>query len=154
MKDEKTMKQRGFSLIELVIVIAIIAVLSVVVLFSGSQMFSEGTRRGVLIDTTVAIPAAINLCSKIHRGDLSGCNKESLMRKVPTLDEKTACGDLWSIAPADDQVVLTYPLTSCEDRKDIGEDIVEYVLELPRISKPSTAYTNSDFTIRITYLKK
>jgi hypothetical protein len=31
------------------------------------------------------------------------------MRKVQTLEEKTACGDTWTIAASATEVVLTYP---------------------------------------------
>jgi len=158
MKNSKTMhknkKQSGFSIVELSIVLAIIAAAVAVILFSGSKMFGEAKKTAVLNDTAVAIPAAISICSSIHRGDLSSCNKDSLMRKAPTLETETACGDSWTIVASSTKVVLTYPLDSCESKDNIGNEVVEYVKELPRIDATNTSYTSSSSDLKITYLRK
>jgi hypothetical protein len=80
------------------------------VLVAGGKMFSS--KQEIITDTAIAIPSAVSVCAKLHRGDLTTCNKSSLMRKVQTLEEKTACGDTWTIAASATEVVLTYPLTS------------------------------------------
>ncbi len=155
--NQQVKKEKGFSLIELVIVIAIVAALSAIVLIQGGKMFGEGSKQGVIQDVAVAIPSAVGICSKIHRGNLTSCTKASLMRKAATLETTTACGDSWTLGTASDtEVELKYPLTSCGDADDIGNEVVEYVKELPRISTDTakTKYTSGDKTLIITYLKK
>ncbi len=147
-------KEGGFSIIELVMVLAIIAAATAVILFAGSKMFGQAKKTQVINDTAVAIPSAISICSSIHRGVLSSCNKDSLRRKSQTLESTTACGDIWTVVATATKVVLTYPLDSCESKNDIGNEVVEYVKELPRIDTTNTNYTASSSDIKITYLKK
>ncbi|CAB5495786.1 hypothetical protein [uncultured Gammaproteobacteria bacterium] len=154
MINHKKIKQQGFSLVELVIVIAIVSALTALVLVAGGKMFSS--KQEVIADTAIAIPSAVSVCAKLHRSDLSSCNKSSLMRKVSTLEDKTACGDTWTITTSSTEVTLTYPLTSCGDANDIGDEVVEHVKRLPRISTDTskTNYTSGSKSLKITYLRK
>jgi prepilin-type N-terminal cleavage/methylation domain-containing protein len=152
MINNKKIKQQGFSLVELMIVLAIISTLTIIVLVAGGKMFSS--KQEIITDTAIAIPSAVSVCAKLHRGDLTTCNKSSLMRKVQTLEEKTACGDTWTIAASATEVVLTYPLTSCSDADDIGSEVIEYVKELPRISTDISKTKYVSKSLQITYLIK
>jgi competence protein ComGC len=147
-------KQSGFSIIEFVLVLAAVVSITALIIFSGTKLFGQGAKTQVITDTSVTIPSAVAICSRIHKGDLSKCSKESLLRKSQTLEEKTVCGDNWTIVASADEVVLTYPLVSCADKDDIGNEVVEYVGQLPRIdtSTSKTNYTSPN--IKITYLRK
>jgi hypothetical protein len=50
------------------------------------------------------------------------------------------------------KIVLTYPLDSCSGKDNIGNEVVEYVAELPRIDSTGTRYNSPKLTI--TYLRK
>ncbi|CAB5507995.1 hypothetical protein AZO1586I_2270 [Bathymodiolus thermophilus thioautotrophic gill symbiont] len=51
---------------------------------------------------------------------------------------------------------MTYPLTSCGDANDIGDEVIEHVKRLPRISTDTskTNYTSGSKSLKITYLRK
>jgi prepilin-type N-terminal cleavage/methylation domain-containing protein len=153
-KSKKITKQSGFSAIELMLVLAAISVFTMVVLFSASKFFGEGSKTQVINDTAVSIPSAVARCSKLHKGNLTSCTKASLLRKAPTLEATTACGDIWTVAPSATKIVLTYPLDSCSGKDNIGNEVVEYVAELPRIDSTATGTRYNSPKLTITYLRK
>jgi fatty-acid desaturase len=54
------------SLVELMIVLAIISTLTIIVLVAGGKMFSS--KQEIITDTAIAIPSAGSVCAKLHRG--------------------------------------------------------------------------------------
>lgn len=148
-------KQSGYTIAEFagVGVLAVIVVLGV---YTGvAKLSSIPTKIAVMAEVLNHIPSGILQCTKINRGVMTNCTAANIIQKVSSLtDDKTPCGDTWTFdAPSTaDKVVLNYPLTSCEDKDFLGEELLEVVKKLPRIDKATTSYDNS--ILKVTFLKK
>ena len=143
-------KQKGFSLIELILALAIISVLAVVVYNMGASSSGSIAHSQVKEETKAFFPIAVKNCLSRVRGDLSGCtaSKIQTISISPLTSTTTPCGDTWSVTSTAPSIVVVYPLDQCIDNDSFGADLAT---DLSVFHKISAVYDNSTNDLTITY---
>lgn len=125
MQSQKRMKQKGFTLLEVVIAISIVALLAAFILPGLLKNREDAKYSSALTQLQKDIPSAItrqlartNQCTAVA---MTKANLESR-----GLQPNTVWGSPWTVAyaAATNRVTVTYPLTNAEDPAEIGPDIV------------------------------
>ncbi len=99
MKHVETSNQKGFTLIELMIVVAIIGILAAIAL-PAYQSYTQKARFTEVTNSTAAVKSAVEVCAQTT-GGVAGCTSGSngIPPSTATLD--VAAGVITATAPAD-----------------------------------------------------
>ncbi len=149
-KQKQTMIQRGFSLIEVIIVLAAVAVLATVVYNMGDSARGATAHAQVREETKGFFTTGVRNCLTRVRGDLSTCNAARLttVSISPLTSTATPCGDTWSAVATAPSVVVTYPLDECVDNDSFGTDLAT---DLSILHKVTATYDTTTDDLIITY---
>lgn len=103
MKNVNAQNQKGFTLIELMIVVAIIGILAAVAL-PAYQNYTEKARFTEIVNATAAVKSSIEVCAQTT-GGLTDCPSGTARNGIPA--DVTAANDLVGIAVATGTGVIT-----------------------------------------------
>jgi len=105
MKQIKQQAQAGFTLIELMIVVAIIGILAAVAIPAYSD-YTAKAKIGSAMSTVDAVKTAVALCAQESGGDLTNCT--SATNGVPDDSKFKPTKEVKSITTKGGQIVLTF----------------------------------------------
>lgn len=114
MNKNKIKKQGGFSIVELLVVIAVITVLTLAIYSGKDAIYAKNNRSLVQKELQIYFPNAVLECNIYYR-TLIGCDKDRIVELSALQNTNTVFGDTWSVVDSANEIVVTYPLTSADN---------------------------------------
>jgi len=136
-------KQGGYTLVELGLVLIVILILGGVIYASFTALYNSAKDQAVETEI-LQFNLALHRCLDRDRTTLVACSEAKIQLYSGLTSNTTACGDTWSATPTANDVVFTYPLSSCEDSQGLGDSLALKINKLPNVS---AAYTAPDLVI-------
>jgi type II secretory pathway pseudopilin PulG len=133
-------KQGGYTLVELGLVLIVILILGGVIYASFTALYNSAKDQAVETEI-LQFNLALHRCLDRDRTTLDNCTEAKIQLYSGLTSTTTACGDTWSATPTINDVVFTYPLSSCEDSDGLGDSLVKKIDLLPNVS--ATYATNN-----------
>jgi len=142
---KKMMKsQKGFTLLELMIAIAIVALLAATVLPSYFQNQNDAKYSTALTQLQEAFPSAIT--RQLSRTTVcNATNMSTANIRARGISSTTVWGETWSSAFSTGRVTVTYPVGASDNPAEVGADLVTALTGGKNIA--SVSYSGNNVTV-------
>lgn len=136
--------QQGFTLLEIMIAIAIVALLAAVVLPSYFQNQNDAKYSTVLTQLQETFPSAIT--RQLSRTTVcNATNMSTANLQSRGISSQTVWGETWSSAFTTGRVTITYPVGASDDPAQVGADLVTALTGSKNIA--SVSYSGNNVTV-------
>ena len=120
--NKSTKLQKGFSLIELSMVIAVIALLLIAAAFTFTSIKNNLDIQEATDTLRFHFLAAVKQCEN-RRGDLLGCNANTIIAVSPLTSTATPWGGRWQVAPSANALFILYPLAGAPEALSLAPNL-------------------------------